>query len=69
MIHPLFMTPLLRIKDLITDKFCDFSSDIDYNNKTGVFSDIIYLILNQCNLGVQRVPPADTKCPPARSAS
>ena len=29
-------------------KNCDFSSDIDYNSKTDVFRDVIYLIINQC---------------------
>ena len=30
------------ITHLKIDKFCDFSSDIDYNSKTDVFRDVIY---------------------------
>ena len=29
--------------------FDDFSWDIDYNSRTGVFRDIISLIINQCD--------------------
>ena len=31
-----------------TDKFDDFSSDIDYNSRTDVFRDVISFIINQC---------------------
>ena len=43
------------------NKFCSFSSDIEYNSKTDAFRVVIYLIINQC----EPRPPADTKCPPA----
>ena len=33
----------------IIDKIGNFSSDVDYNSKTDVFRDVIYLILNQCD--------------------
>ena len=36
--------------ELKIDKFGDFSSDIDYNCKTEVFRDGIYLIINKCEL-------------------
>ena len=42
------MTSSLRIKHLKIDKFGDFSSDIDYNSKTDVFRDVIYLMIDQC---------------------
>ena len=47
------------------DKCCDHSSDIDYSSKTDVIRDVIYLIINQCELRRLRMPLADTKCPPA----
>ena len=31
------------------DKFGDFSSDIDYNSRTDVFTEVISLIINQCD--------------------
>ena len=31
------------------DKFGDFSCDIDYNSRTGVFRAVISLIINQCD--------------------
>ena len=31
------------------DKFGDFSCDIDYSSSTGVFRDVISLIINQCD--------------------
>ena len=37
----------VTIKNLKIDKFSDFSSDIDYNSKTGVLRDVIYFIINQ----------------------
>ena len=30
-------------------KFCDFSSNIDYNSRTDIFRDAISLIINQCD--------------------
>ena len=35
-------------KRLKIDKFNDFSSGIDFNSKTDIFRDVIYLIINQC---------------------
>ena len=32
------------------DKFGNFSCDIDYNSRTDVFRDVIYLIINQSDL-------------------
>ena len=46
--HPV-MTSSLRIKNFKIDKFCDFSCDIDYNSSTGVFRDVVTLIINQCD--------------------
>ena len=43
------MTSSLLIKILQIDKFGDFSCDIDYNSRTDVFSDVISLIINQCD--------------------
>ena len=31
------------------DKFGDFSSDNDFNSKTDIFGDVIFLIINQCD--------------------
>ena len=47
MTHHSVMTSSLCIKNLKMDNFFDFSSDIDYNSKTDVFSNVIYLIINQ----------------------
>ena len=44
------ITSSLRIKHLETDKFDDFSSDIDYNSKRHIFRDAISLIINHCEL-------------------
>ena len=66
--HHSVMTSSLRIKILKIDKFGDFSCDIDYNIRTYVFRDIISLIINQCDSGAQRAPPADTKCPAAQAS-
>ena len=44
------MTSSLRINILKIDKFGDFSCDIDYNSRTGVFMDVISLIINQCDI-------------------
>ena len=41
------MTSSLRIKILKIDKFGDFSCDIDYDSRTGVFRDVISHIINQ----------------------
>ena len=65
MTHHFVMTSSLRIKILKIDKFCDFSCDIDYNSRTDVFRDVISLIINQCDSGRPKEPPADTLCPPA----
>ena len=48
MTHHFVMTSSLLIKILKIDKFGDFSCDIDYNSRTDVFSDVIPLIINQC---------------------
>ena len=48
MTHLSVMMSSLRIKFLKIDKFCDFSSDIDYNSRIDVFRDVIYLIINHC---------------------
>ena len=48
MTHHSVMTSSLRIKDRKIDLLYDFSSNIDYNRKTDVFRDVIYLIINQC---------------------
>ena len=39
------------------------SSDIDYNNWTSVFRDVISFIINLCD--PRRPAPADIKCPKA----
>ena len=49
MTHHSVMTSSLRIKIFKIDKFCDFSSDIDFNSKIDIFRDIISLIINQCD--------------------
>ena len=46
MTHRSVMTLSLLIKNF--DIFSGFSSDIDYNSKTDVFRDVIYLVVNQC---------------------
>ena len=48
--HHFVMTSSLRIKNFKIDKFCDFSSDIDYHSRTHIFRDDISLINNQCHL-------------------
>ena len=65
MTHHSPMVSSLRVKKRQIFKFGDFSSDIDYNIKTDVFRDIIYIIINHCEPRRQRAPPAETKCPPA----
>ena len=49
MTHHSVLTSSLHIKIFKIDKFSDFTSDIDYNSKTGVFKDVIPLIINQCD--------------------
>ena len=49
MTHYPVMTSSLSIKILKIDKFGDISCDIDYNISTGVFRDVISLIINQCD--------------------
>ena len=41
--HHFVNTSSLRIKHRKIDKYRNFSSDIDYNSRTYVFRDIIYL--------------------------
>ena len=46
------------------DNFCDFSSDINFNSKTDVFRDAIYLIIDHCEpRRPEGAPPADIRCP------
>ena len=49
MTHHFVMTSSLLIKILQIDKFGDFSCDIDYNSRTDVLSDVISLLINQCD--------------------
>ena len=49
MTHHSVMTSSLRNKILKFDKFCDFSCDSDYNSRADVFSDVNFLIINQCD--------------------
>ena len=63
--HHSVMTSSLLIKNLKSEKFDDFSSDIDFNSKSDVFRDVIYLLLINVSPNAQRAPPADTMCPPA----
>ena len=46
MTHHSVMTSSLHIKILKIGKFGDFSCGIDYNSRTGVFRDVIPLIIN-----------------------
>ena len=48
MTHHFVMTSSLRIKNFKIDKFCDFSSDIDYHSRIDIFRDAISLIINKC---------------------
>ena len=47
MTHHSVITSSLHIKNVKIDQFCVFSSDIDYNSKTDLFRDVIFLIINQ----------------------
>ena len=47
MTHHSVMTSSLHINNLKTDKFGNFSCDIDYSSRTDVFRDVISLIINQ----------------------
>ena len=49
MAHHSIMTSSLLIKNLKTEKFGDFSCNLDYNSRTQVFSDAIHLIIDQCD--------------------
>ena len=49
MTHHFVMTSSLLIKNFKTDKFGDFSSDIDFHSRTDIFRDAISLIINQCD--------------------
>ena len=49
MTHRFVMTSSLPTKIFKIDKFRDFSSDIDYNSRTYIFRDDIFLIMNQCD--------------------
>ena len=49
MTHHSVMTPSLLIKILKIDDFGDFSCDIDYSSRTGVFRDVISVVINQCD--------------------
>ena len=44
------MTSSLLIKILKIDKFCVFSSDIDFKTKMDIFRDDISRLINQCHL-------------------
>ena len=39
----------ITLQNFKIDKFGDFSCDIDYNIRTGVFRGVISLIINQCD--------------------
>ena len=49
MTHYFVITSSLRIKKFLIDKFCDFSSDIDFNTKIDICRDVISLIIKQCD--------------------
>ena len=48
-INHFVMTSSLLIKILKFDKFGEFLCDIDYNSRTDVFRDVIFLIINHCD--------------------
>ena len=68
MTHHSVITSSLCIKNGKIDKFCDFSSDIDYNSKTDVFRDVISLIINQCKPGGHKCPLAAQRKQAKRAA-
>ena len=68
MTHHSIMTSSIRIKNLKIDKFDDFSSNIDFNSKTDVFRDIIYLIINQCELRRPQGASGEHKVSASRAA-
>ena len=47
--HHSVITSSLRIKIFKIDTFRDFSCDIDYSSRSGVFRDVISLIINHCD--------------------
>ena len=49
MTHHSVIASSLRIKILKIDNFGDFSWDFDYNSRTDLFRDVIFLIINQCD--------------------
>ena len=49
MTHHFVVTSSLLIKNFKIDKFGNFSCDIDYNSRTGVFRDVISPIIYQCD--------------------
>ena len=49
MTYHFVMTSSLLIKIKKIDNFGDFSCDIDYNSRAGVFRDVISLIINRCD--------------------
>ena len=49
MTYHFVMTSSLLSKILKIDKFGDFSCNIDFNSSTGIFRDVISLIINQCD--------------------
>ena len=50
---------------VIYDSFNKLLCDIDYNSRTDVFRDVIYLVIDQSDTGARIATPAGTKCPPA----
>ena len=58
----------LIIKHQKIDKFCNFSSDIDYNSNTDLFRDIIYLIINQCKPRHPQAATCEHKVSASRAA-
>ena len=39
---------IITLKNLKSDKFDDFSYNIDYNSETVIFRDVVSLVINQC---------------------
>ena len=65
MTHHFVITSSLHIKNLKTDKFDDFSNNIDNNSKTHIFRNVISHIITHCEPRHPKSVSADTKCPPA----